>query len=163
MIYEKSEVPLLLLLDGITDVRNFGSIARSAELCGVHAIVIPEKGSAQINPEALKASAGALTKMTICRETSLVKAIDTLQLNGISVLASNLGADKMVYELDFTLPTALVIGSEGGGVSSAILKKTDQHFIIPQIGSTDSFNVSVATGIMLYEAIRQRGILAGSV
>ncbi len=156
MIYEKSEVPLLLLLDGITDVRNFGSIARSAEICGVHAIIIPAKGSAQINPEALKASAGALTKMTICRESSLTKAIDTLQLNGIHVLASNLGTDKKMYEIDFSVPTALVIGSEGNGVSSAILKKVNEHFIIPQKGSTDSFNVSVASGIMLYEVMRQR-------
>lgn len=156
LIYEKSEVPLLLILDGITDVRNFGSIARSAECCGVHAIIIPQRGSAQINPDALKASAGALTKMTICREPSLIKAIDTLQLNGISVYASNLGTDNMIHDLDFKNPTALVIGSEGDGVSSGILKKVNDHFIIPQKGTTDSFNVSVATGIMLYEVLRQR-------
>jgi len=156
IIYEKSEVPLLLILDGITDVRNFGSIARSAECCGVHAIIIPQKGSAQINPEALKASAGALTKMTICRAPSLIKAIDTLKLNGITVYASNLGTEKVINQIDFNVPTALVIGSEGDGVSSAILKKVDEHFIIPQQGSTDSFNVSVATGIMLYEVLRQR-------
>jgi 23S rRNA (guanosine2251-2'-O)-methyltransferase len=158
MIYEKSEVPLLLLLDGVTDVRNFGSIARSAEICGVHAIVLPEKGAAQINPEALKTSAGALTKILICRETSLVKAISTIQMNGITVLASNLGTEQLIYEMDFTIPTALVIGSEGDGVSSTILKKVDKQFIIPQKGTTDSFNVSVATGIMLYEVMRQRGI-----
>ncbi len=157
-IYEKSETPLLLILDGITDVRNFGSIARSAECCGVHAIVVPQKGSAQINPDAIKASAGALTKMTICREPSISKAINSLQLNGISVFASNLGSDKMMYDMDFNLPTALVIGSEGDGVSSAVLKKADQQFIIPQIGTTDSFNVSVASGIMLYEVLRQRGM-----
>lgn len=156
MIYEKSEIPLLLVLDGITDVRNFGSISRSAECLGVHAIIIAQKGSAQINPEAIKASAGALTKMTICREPSLSKAIDTLKLNGISVLASNLGTETMMYDVDFSGPTALVIGSEGDGVSSSILKKVDQHFIIPQKGTTDSFNVSVATGIMLYEVMRQR-------
>lgn len=158
MIYEKSEVPLLLLLDGITDVRNFGSIARSAEVHGVHAIIIPEKGSAQINPEAIKASAGALTKMTICREPSFSKAIQTLQLNGISVFASSLKSEQMIYETDFRIPTALVIGSEGDGVSHAVLKKVDKHFIIPQKGTTDSLNVSVATGIMLYEVMRQRRV-----
>lgn len=156
MIYEQSETPLLLLLDGITDVRNFGSIARTAECSGVHAIILPLKGSAQINPEALKASAGALTKMTICRTPSIVKAINLLQLNGIQVYASSLGAEKAIYDLDFNGPTALVIGSEGDGVSSAVLKKADQQFIIPQKGTSDSFNVSVATGIMLYEVGRQR-------
>jgi len=120
MIYEKSEVPLLLILDGITDVRNFGSIARSAECCGVHAIIIPQKGSAQINPEAIKASAGALTKMTICREPSLAKAIEMIKLNGISIFASNLGTETVMYDADFAGPTALVIGSEGDGVSSNI-------------------------------------------
>lgn len=156
-IYEKSETPLVLLLDGVTDVRNFGSIARSAEIYGAHAIIIPEKGSAQINPEAIKASAGALTKITICRVSSLVKAIQTLQLNGLSIFASALGTDQYVGDIDLTVPCVLVIGSEGSGVSQAILKKVDQRFMIPQKGSTDSLNVSVATGIMLYEASRQRG------
>ncbi len=156
-IYEKSEVPLLLLLDGITDVRNFGSIARSAEIYGVHAIVIPEKGSAQINPEAIKASAGALTKITLSRVPSIAKAIQTLQLNGISVYASYLGADESLSNMDLKSPCALVIGSEGNGVSETVLKKVDKHFIIPQIGTTDSLNVSVATGIMLYAVYLQRG------
>lgn len=155
-IYEKSEAPLLLLLDGITDVRNFGSIARSAEIYGVHAIVIPEKGSAQINPEAIKASAGALTKITLSRVPSIAKAIQTLQLNGISVYASYLGADESLSNMDLKSPCALVIGSEGNGVSETVLKKVDKHFIIPQIGTTDSLNVSVATGIMLYAVYLQR-------
>jgi len=155
-VFEKSETPLILLLDGITDVRNFGAIARSSEICGVHALVVPKKGSAQINAEALKASAGALTKIPVCREGSLITAIDFLRLSGIQVLASDLNASKRIYDLDFTLPTAIVLGSEGRGLSPAALKKVEQKFVIPQIGSTDSFNVSVATGIILYEAQRQR-------
>ena len=155
-IYEKSENPLIIVLDGVTDVRNFGAIARSAELNGVQAIVIPEKGAAQINGTAIKTSAGALTKIPICRERSLMKAIEFLQLSGIQVLASSLGAKTILQDLDFSLPTALVVGSEGEGISKAVLRIVDQAFIIPQKGTTDSFNVSVATGIMLYECMRQR-------
>lgn len=157
MIYEKSETPLILILDGITDIRNIGAIARSAELSGVHAIVIPKKGSAQINDEAIKSSAGALTKIPICREQSLNSALEMLEMSGIVPFASNLGAKKMVYEVDFTQPTAIIMGSEGKGVSREILKKIENQFIIPQVGTTDSFNVSVATGIILYEVMRQRG------
>lgn len=156
MIYEKSETPLLLLLDGVTDVRNFGAIARTAECSGAHALIIPKKGSAQINADALKTSAGALTKIPVCRESSLVAAIDYLQLSGIQVLASDLKANQPIFEIDMSLPTALVIGSEGEGVSSSILRKASETFIIPQKGTTDSFNVSVATGMMLYEVMRQR-------
>ncbi|MEM9824715.1 MAG: 23S rRNA (guanosine(2251)-2'-O)-methyltransferase RlmB [Bacteroidota bacterium] len=158
MIYEKSEVPLLLLLDGVTDVRNFGAIARSAECSGVHGIVIPKKGAAQINAEAIKTSAGALTKIPICRETSLSAAIDFLELSGIQVLATDLKAAKPIFDLDFTLPTAIVMGAEGEGISPAILRKVQQSIIIPQVGTTDSFNVSVAAGIVLYEVMRQRGL-----
>ncbi len=155
-IYEKSENPLFLLLDGVTDVRNFGAIARSAELCGVHAIVIPQKGSAQVTADAIKTSAGALTNIAVCREKTISGAIDFLVMNGIAVYVSSLGASQQLHEIDFTEPTAIVMGSEGDGVSQSILKKIDSHFIIPQVGTTDSFNVSVATGIILYEVMRQR-------
>ncbi len=157
-IYEKSETPLLLLLDGVTDVRNFGAVARSAEICGAQALVVPKKGSAQINAESLKTSAGALSKLMVCRENSLSGAIETLQLSGVQVIASDLQATKKVFDLDLTVPTAIVIGSEGKGVSSTVLQKVDQRFIIPQKGTTDSFNVSVAAGIILYEVMRQRGL-----
>jgi len=158
MIYERSETPLFLLLDGITDVRNFGAIARSAECCGVHAIIVPDKGAAQINEVALKTSAGALTKIPVCRETSLTKTIDFLKLSGIQIFASSLAAKHPIQQLDFSVPTAIVIGSEGDGVSRKILDAVDEHFIIPQKGTTDSFNVSVATGICLYEVLRQRDL-----
>jgi 23S rRNA (guanosine2251-2'-O)-methyltransferase len=156
MIYEKSEVPLVLLLDGITDVRNFGAIARSAEICGVHAIVIPQRGNAQINEEAIKTSAGALTRIPICREKSLISAMEYLELSGIQTYASDLKGEKKLFEIDWKQPAAIIMGSEGEGVSFPVLKKVNQNFIIPQVGTTDSFNVSVATGIILYEVVRQR-------
>jgi 23S rRNA (guanosine2251-2'-O)-methyltransferase len=144
------------LLDGITDIRNFGAIARSAEICGVHAIVIAQKGNAQINEEAIKTSAGALTRIPVCREKSLIGSMEYLELSGIQTYASDLNASKKVFELDWTQPAAVIIGSEGDGVSFPVLKKVNQNFIIPQVGTTDSFNVSVATGIILYEVLRQR-------
>jgi 23S rRNA (guanosine2251-2'-O)-methyltransferase len=157
MIYENSKVPLILLLDGVTDVRNFGSIARSAECCGADAIVIPEKGTARINADALKTSAGALSKIPICRVKTIQTAVEFLQLSGIQVLASDLRGTKKIQELDLTGPTAYIIGAEDEGVSPHLLRKADDCFIIPQIGTTDSLNVAVATGIMLYEVVRQRG------
>ncbi len=156
MIYERGETPLFLILDGVTDVRNFGAIARSAVCCGVHAIIIPSKGVAQINADAIKASAGTLPKIAICRVHSLIRAIQELQLSGVQVLASDLKATEQLAAMDFGLPTAIVLGAEGEGVSKAVLGVVDKNFIIPQQSTTDSFNVSVATGIMLYEATRQR-------
>ena len=157
-IYEQSGTPLFLILDGITDVRNFGAIARSAELCGVQAIIIPQKGGAAINEDALKTSAGALSKIGVCRESSLKKAIEKLKLNGIAVLGASLQAKQALYDLDFIGPIAIVMGSEGRGISREIEKLLDNTFLIPQVGTTDSFNVSVATGISLYEVLRQRSI-----
>jgi 23S rRNA (guanosine2251-2'-O)-methyltransferase len=156
MIYEKGETPLIILLDGVTDVRNLGAIARSAEVCGAHALVVPSTGSALINADAIKTSAGALTRLTVCREKSLVSSVEFLQNAGLEVFASDLQAGRPIYEMDFTAPTAFVIGAEDEGVSKGILKVVDERFIIPQKGELDSLNVSVATGIMLYEAIRQR-------
>lgn len=156
LIYERGETPLLVLLDGVTDVRNLGAIARSAECCGAHALVIPAKGSALINAEAVKTSAGALTRLPVCRERSLVKAIELLRQSGIRVLGSDLRAQHLVFQLDLKGPVALVVGSEGEGISAAIREQVDELFIIPQVGTTDSFNVSVAAGIMLYEVMRQR-------
>ncbi|MEM6966068.1 MAG: 23S rRNA (guanosine(2251)-2'-O)-methyltransferase RlmB [Bacteroidota bacterium] len=155
-IYEKSETPLILVLDGVTDIRNVGAIARSAELGGVHTIVIPKKGAAQINAEAIKSSAGALTQIPICRAPSLSNAIEFLKLSGITLFASNLGGEKMIYDCDFTQPVAIIMGSEGKGVSREVLKSVENQFVIPQKGTIDSFNVSVATGIILYEVMRQR-------
>jgi 23S rRNA (guanosine2251-2'-O)-methyltransferase len=155
-IFEAGETPLILLLDRVTDVRNLGAIARSAEVCGAHALVVPKVGSALINSDAIKTSAGALTRLPVCRENSLVTAVEYLQHSGIQVLASDLKAEKYIFDTDLTSPTALIIGSEDEGVHPSILDRVDGRFIIPQKGTTDSLNVSVATGIMLYEALRQR-------
>lgn len=156
LIYERSETPLLVLLDGVTDVRNLGAIARSAECVGAHALIIPKKGSALINGEAIKTSAGALNRIPVCRESSLINAIELLQQSGVRVLVSDLQAKKYVYDLDMRGPVALVVGSEDTGISTGVAQRADERFIIPQAGDTDSFNVSVAAGIMLYETIRQR-------
>ena len=156
-IYERSEVPMILLLDGITDVRNFGAIARSAEVLGAQAIVIPRKKSAQITPDAIKTSAGALLEIPVCREPSIIAAMEFLQQSGVQVFASDLKSRWEMKDVDFSTPCALVIGAEDRGVSRSLLKVVDKTFIIPQTGKTDSLNVSVATGIMLYEAMRQRG------
>ncbi|MFT5645672.1 MAG: 23S rRNA (guanosine2251-2'-O)-methyltransferase [Aureispira sp.] len=156
LIYEKGEVPLIMVLDSITDVRNMGAIARSAEAMGVHAMIIPFKKTAQINAEAMKTSAGALTKIPVCRTASLGNAIDYLLMNGLQVVAAELRGKDTLEELDLTLPTAIVMGSEDEGVRPHILRKATSWFRIPMLGTTDSFNVSVAAGIVLYETTRQR-------
>ncbi len=158
LIYERSETPLLLLIDGVTDVRNLGAIARSAACCGVHALVLPRKGSAMINAEAIKTSAGALTKIPVCREDSLVAAVEMLQLSGVQIFASSLKSGTKIYDLDLQVPSGIIMGSEDRGVNSTLLGMADQTFRIPQYSAVDSFNVSVAAGIMLYETMRQRAI-----
>jgi 23S rRNA (guanosine2251-2'-O)-methyltransferase len=155
-IIEKTEHPLFLIVEGVTDIRNFGAIARSAELCGVNAIIAPTRKSAQINADSIKASAGALARIPLCRENNLIAAIDFLQGKGVQVLASDLNASKPLYDLKLKEATAFVLGSEGTGITKPIARQADERFIIPQVGQADSFNVSVAAGIMLYEAQRQR-------
>ncbi len=155
-VFEKGETPLLILLDNITDVRNFGAIARSAEVMGVHAIVVPQNGGALLNADAMKASAGALSRLPVCREKTLSAVLDYLAQSGVRVVASDLGAKNKVFDVDFTFPTAILMGSEGEGVNRALLRRADETFIIPQMGTTDSLNVSVATGVILYEVLRQR-------
>lgn len=155
-VYEQGDIPLILLLDGVTDVRNFGAIARSAELCGVHAIVIPSKGSAGLTGEAVKTSAGALNRIPVCRVKSLVSTISYLQESGLKVLASDLSGEQFLHDFDLQDPLALVLGSEGEGISKGVAKAADACFKIPQLGTLNSFNVSVANGIMLYETMQQR-------
>jgi 23S rRNA (guanosine2251-2'-O)-methyltransferase len=156
-IYEGDRQPLLLVLDGVTDVRNLGAIARSAECMGVDAIVVPSKGSGQLNAEAIKSSAGALTRITVCRESSLVNAVKDIKMAGLQVVATALvPSSEQIFEVDWRLPTAIIMGSEDKGVGKSLLELADQVCIIPQVGQTDSLNVSVATGVVLYEALRQR-------
>ena len=157
-VTDKGETPLFLILDGITDVRNIGAIARSAVCCGAQAIIIPDKGIAALNEEAMKSSAGALEKIAVCRVNSLNKAIDTLHLNGIKVLASEMETEIKLYDCDLKEPVAVIMGSQDKGVYPALIKASDVLFRIPMAGNFESFNVSVAAGIILYEALKQRTI-----
>ncbi len=156
-VFEKSETPLVLVLDEITDVRNFGAIARTAECSGVHAIVIPKKGSAQINTDAVKTSAGALNHIPVCRVDSLKTTLQFLKESGLQVIACTEKAVDLIQKVDYTIPTAIVMGSEESGISNDIIKTADHLVKIPLFGKIASLNVSVATGVILYEAIRQRG------
>ena len=155
---EKGDVPLFLLLDGITDIRNIGGIARTAYCCGVHAIIIPDKGVGALNEDAILTSAGALEKIPICRVNSLMKAVDELRLNGIKVFASEMKANKNVFDCNFKEPCAIVMGGEEKGIYPALMKICDEKFKIPMKGNFESLNVSVATGIILYEVMKQRMI-----
>ena len=155
-IYERGEMPFILVLDHLTDVRNFGAIARTAECSGVHAIVIPTKGSAAINEDAMKTSAGALNIIPVCRADKLENVIRFLKDSGLKVLAASEKGTNNYYQEDMNLPLALVMGAEDVGVSASILKSSDAFIGIPQVGKIGSLNVSVATGIILFEALRQR-------
>jgi len=155
-VVSNGDVPLFLMLDGVTDVRNIGAIARTAVCCGAQAIVIPDKGVGALNEEAMKSSAGALEKIHICRVNSLLKAVDDLHLNGIAVYTSEMRADKNVYDLDFSVPCCVIMGDEGRGVQPYLAKAADAFFKIPMAAKFDSLNVSVATGMILYEGMKQR-------
>jgi 23S rRNA (guanosine2251-2'-O)-methyltransferase len=155
-VVENGEAPLFLILDGITDIRNIGGIARTALCCGVHAIIIPDKGVGALNEDAILTSAGALEKIPVCRVNSLMKAVDELHLNGIKVFASEMTADKTIYDCDFKEPVAIIMGSEEKGVYPALMKICDNKFSIPMKADFESLNVSVATGMILYEAMKQR-------
>ena len=155
-IVDKGEVPFFVILDGITDIRNIGGIARSAFCFGVHAIIIPDKGVGALNEDAILTSAGALEQIPVCRVGSLMKAVDELHLNGIKVYASEMTAEQSIEKCDFTITTAIVMGGEEKGVYPALMKICDEVFRIPMAGNFESLNVSVATGVILYEAMQQR-------
>ena len=156
-IFEKGETPLILILDRITDVRNFGAIARTAECAGVNCMIIPYKGAAQVTADAIKTSAGALSRMVICRENNLRHTIDFLQQSGLKVVAATEKGSNTYYKPDYTGPTAIIMGSEEDGVSNDLLRSADELVKIPLLGKISSLNVSVAAGVMLYEVVRQRG------
>jgi len=154
--FEAGNIPLILILDKITDVRNFGAIARTAECAGIHAIVIPNKGSAQINADAVKTSAGALHHIPVCRTENLIKTIKYLKNSGVQMVAATEKAAENYYQTDFTLPTAIIMGSEDTGISDECLKIADKLVKIPIQGEIESLNVSVAAAILMYEAVKQR-------
>jgi 23S rRNA (guanosine2251-2'-O)-methyltransferase len=154
--FEKGQIPLVIILDRITDVRNFGAIARTAECAGAHAIVIPARGAAQINADAMKTSSGALNFIPVCREDSLIQAVDFLQNSGLKVIACTEKTKNSIYALDYSSPIAIILGSEEDGISDELIRKSDELAAIPQTGQVGSLNVSVATGVIVFEAIRQR-------
>ena len=156
LVIESGKAPLFLILDGITDIRNIGGIARTAFCTGVDAIIIPDKGVGALNEDAILTSAGALEKIAVCRVNSLMKAVDELHLNGIKVFASEMTAEQTINKTDFTEPCAIVMGSEEKGIYPALMKICDAKIKIPMAGDFESLNVSVATGIILYEAMKQR-------
>jgi 23S rRNA (guanosine2251-2'-O)-methyltransferase len=155
-LFEEGKTPLLLILDQITDVRNFGAIARSAELAGVDAIIIPEKGAAQINSDALKTSAGALHLIPVCRVKNLVSTVKFLKNSGLKIVAATEKGGKFYDETNMTDPVAIIIGSEDLGIEAGLLRIADEWVKIPQKGKIESLNVSVAAGIIIYEVVRQR-------
>ncbi len=154
--FEKGKVPLVLILDRVTDVRNFGAIARGAECAGVDFMIIPSRGAAQINGDAIKTSAGALHRMKVCREDNLKNTIEYLKESGLQVVACHEKTESLIYDADFTKPTAVIMGSEENGISNEYLKRSDVQVKIPMTGNIASLNVSVASGIVLFEAVKQR-------
>lgn len=155
-IFEKGEVPLILMLDGITDVRNFGAIVRTAECSGVHAIVVAKKGSAQVNPDAVKTSAGALYKVPICRHDNLLHILRFLKDSGLQIVSCTEKTEDLIYKPDYTAPTAIIMGAEDEGISFDLIRNSDYLTKIPMMGTVESLNVSVSAGIILYEAVKQR-------
>jgi len=155
-VVQQAMIPLFVMLDGITDVRNIGAIARTALCCGAQLLIIPDKGIGAFNEEALKSSAGALQKVMVTRVSSLLKAIDLLHLNGIQVMTAEMNAVTKIFDANMKQPMCLVMGSEDKGIQPYISKAADVKFTIPMAGNFDSFNVGVACGIILFEASKQR-------
>ena len=151
-----SDAPVFVILDGVSDVRNLGAIARSLECAGGKGIIVPAKGGAAINAEAIKASAGALMRLDTCKVPNLRLAAYYLKQSGFKLIAATEKVDRLLYETDMTGPCAIIMGSEGKGISSSMLELADEKVAIPMSGQISSLNVSVATAVMLYEAVRQR-------
>ncbi len=155
-LFDDGVLPFILVLDGITDVRNFGAIARTAECCAVNAIVIPAHGSVSVGADAVKTSAGALNHIPVCREESITKAVKYLQESGCQIVASTEKSSQNYTTGDYTTPLALVMGAEGTGISAEVLRIADTRAAIPMFGNIGSLNVGVAAGVMMYEVVRQR-------
>ena len=155
-LFEAGKIPLLLVLDGITDVRNFGAIARSAECAGVHGLIIPKSGSASIHEDAVKTSAGALLNIPVCRETHLEETVKYLKNSGIRIVGATEKAQMSFHNAHMTDPVAIVMGSEEKGIQPSILALCDETVAIPLYGKIASLNVSVAASLLMYEAVRQR-------
>lgn len=155
-LFEEGVLPFVVVLDGITDVRNFGAIARTAECAGADAIVIPERGSVSVGADAVKTSAGALHHLPVCREASTLSAVRYLKASGFNVVAVSEKADINYTTASYTVPTALVLGAEDTGISPEVIRQCDTFVSIPMFGHIGSLNVSVAAGVLMYEVVRQR-------
>lgn len=155
-VVDSGATPLYVMLDGVTDVRNVGAIARTALCCGAQGIILPTSSSASLTEDAIKTSAGALRKIMLCRTPSVPQAIDVLRLNGIQVLGTQMKGSIPVYEADMSIPSCIVMGAEDTGISKDVIKRADVLIRIPMAVAFDSLNVSVATGMILYEAAKQR-------
>jgi 23S rRNA (guanosine2251-2'-O)-methyltransferase len=152
----EDETPLIVVFDGVTDVRNFGGIARSAECAGAHGIISSLKNSAPVNAESIRSSAGALTRIPVARVGSIRNTLKSLQADGFQIVAATEHSRKLMYDADLTKPTVIVMGSEENGISKEVLKLCDEQLAIPMIGAIESLNVSAAAAIMIYEVVRQR-------
>ena len=150
------ETPLLVLFDGVTDVRNFGGIARSAECAGAHGLIVPLKNAAPVNADALKSSAGALNVIPVCRVGSLRNTVKALQAQGFQAVAATEKSRKLLYDADLRKPTVIIMGAEDKGISRELLNLCDEQLAIPLIGRIESLNVAAAAAVMLFEAVRQR-------
>ncbi len=155
-LYEEGKSPLILILDRITDVRNFGAIARTAECSNVDCIIVPEQNSAAINSDAMKTSSGALNNIKICRTWNLKMTLQMLKDSGIQIVSCTEKTNNKIYSVNYQIPTAIILGSEENGISSEFLKFSDEKVKIPILGNIESLNVSVACGVILYEIVRQR-------
>ncbi len=155
-LFEEGKSPLFILLDGVTDVRNFGAIARTCECAGVNAIIIPSKGSVSVNADAIKTSAGALMTLPVCREENLKSTLQYLKNSGFQIVAASEKGTEIYSSIDYTAPTCIVMGAEDVGVSAPLLALCDHWASIPIVGTIDSLNVSVAAGIIVYEALKCR-------
>lgn len=155
-IYEAGKMPFMVALDGVTDVRNFGAIARTCECAGVDAVVIPERHSVSVSGDAMKTSAGALNYLQVCRERSMQGALNYLKNNGCKIVGASGKTDKLYTDIDYTVPTVIVMGSEDTGLQPEVESVCDELVSIPEFGKINSLNVSVAAGIMMYEVVRQR-------
>ena len=152
----EDETPLVVVFDGVTDIRNFGGIARSAECAGAHGLITPLKNSAPVNADAIKTSAGALNVIPVARVGSIRNTLKSLQMEGFQIVAATEKSRKLLYDGDFRKPTAIVMGAEDVGISKEVLKLCDEQLAIPLIGHIESLNVSAAAAIMLFEVVRQR-------
>ena len=155
-VIESGKIPLFLLLDQLSDVRNFGAIVRTAECTGVSGIIIQKKGGAPVNGDTIKTSAGAIFKIPVCKVDHIKDAVFHMQSSGIKVIAATEKADDYIYDISFKEPCAIVMGSEGKGINPSVLKVVDEQAKLPILGAIESLNVSVACGAFLYEAVRQR-------